>query len=606
MSHDQQRGDTSRVYQRGDTSRVQQRSDTSRFEQRSDTGRISHGRNPRFLTLLVERGVLTTVQAAECARIQRNDALLCLEGLIKQRPEAHDELCRIYGDSLGIAWIDLGRTLFQPEIVRLLPAEFAKRHRMICIFSFGGEITAACADPTNRLVLEEAAHLIGHPVSAVFARASEIADALAVEGADPTTLANLGGQLDLDQMLGDEDEITPEGLRRLAGNEGVVQFTRNLLLLAVRERASDIHIEPGQSQMRIRLRIDGALQERLVLSLKLLQPVVSCLKVMAGCDIIEKRRPQDGRITLALASRSIDLRFSCVPGLCGEKLVLRVLGNSTERSIPDLGELGLSARHSTELRRLLSTPNGVFFVTGPTGSGKTTTLFSCLKHLNRPDINVMTIEDPVEYRLPGINQVQVNHEINLTFATALRAFLRQDPNIILVGEVRDMETAKIASQAALTGHLVMSTMHTNNALQAVTRLVEIGVEPFLVAPSIIGVMAQRLVRRLCPACRYSEPMEPRQIERLFGDVGDREILQWHAKGCEACRGSGFSGRVAIHEIFVLNDPIRSLIARNASILDIQQLAKDHGFRPMFHDGLKKALRGLTTLEELERVIAASA
>ncbi|HSA03274.1 MAG TPA: GspE/PulE family protein, partial [Candidatus Paceibacterota bacterium] len=323
------------------------------------------------------------------------------------------------------------------------------------------------------------------------------------------------------------------------------------------------------------------------------------------CDIAEHRRPQDGRISLSLGSRQIDLRFSSVPLLEGEKIVLRVLGSVQRRSIPALEELGFSAVNLTLLKRIISTPNGVFFVTGPTGSGKTTTLYAILKRLNRSGINIMTVEDPVEYRLPGVNQVQVNSAVDLTFASALRSFLRQDPNVILVGEVRDMETAKIASQAALTGHLVLSTMHTNNALQAVTRLVEIGVEPFLVAPSIIGVSAQRLVRRLCPACRETSPMPADSVARYFGDIGNRTVTQWRGRGCSACGGSGYAGRIAIHEVFLLTDAVRRLIARNASILDIQSLALQHGFRPMIYDGLKKVLRGVTTLEEVERVTVQS-
>ena len=263
--------------------------------------------------------------------------------------------------------------------------------------------------------------------------------------------------------------------------------------------------------------------------------------------------------------------------------------------------MNFSKSNLGKINRVIGAPNGVFFVTGPTGSGKTTTLYAVIKHINKPGINIMTIEDPVEYRLPGINQIQVNHAIDLNFASALRAFLRQDPDVILVGEIRDVESAKIVAQAALTGHLVMSTMHTNNALQAVTRLIEIGVEPFLVAPSIIGVMAQRLVRKICEHCKERYPLSPQEIEEIFIGDGNREVFFYRGAGCSYCNYTGYHGRLAIHEIFLLNQKVRELIANGASILNIQDCAKEYGFRSMRYDGLKKVLRGLTTIEEVDRI-----
>lgn len=443
------------------------------------------------------------------------------------------------------------------------------------------------------------------PVSVVFSPPGDILDAIEVEYATLGVIDELKAQIDLERLMVDEAEADPERLARMADDRDVVALTRQILLNALKKRASDIHIEPAEHIVRVRLRIDGELQDWNHFDRKMYSALVSRLKLMAGCDITERRLPQDGRIALSLATHSVDLRFSSVPVMNGEKLTLRVLGSMERQSVPDLEELNLSAANLEELKRIIGTPNGVFFVTGPTGSGKTTTLYLVLKSVNRPGVNVMTVEDPVEYRLPGINQTQVNTAVDLTFAKALRAFLRQDPNVILVGEVRDMETAKIASQAALTGHLVMSTMHTNNALQAVTRLVEIGVEPFLVAPSIIGVSAQRLVRRLCTACREEHPMSPDRVKRYFGDIGNRTVELWRGHGCANCNGTGFVGRVAIHEIFLLTESVRRLIAQNASILDIETLAREHGFKPMLYDGLKKAMRGLTTIEEVEQACVQS-
>lgn len=557
-------------------------------------------KTPRFLDLLVERGLLLAAQAKALNTRHRGNALKALEELIAAQSVPKDELCRLFGDTLGTAYVELGRTIIQPEVVNLIPREFASAHRLIAIYRFGGAVTVVSADPLNIVVMDSVARLVGLPVSAVFSPPSDIEDVIEVQYATLGVLEELKAQVDAKPLVTEAAATNPERLAQLVEDKDVVALTRQLLLVALRERASDIHLEPSEHMVRVRLRIDGELRDWQQLSRGLLAPVASRLKLMAGCNIAECRRPQDGRIALPLATRSVDLRFSSVPVIGGEKIVLRVLGNMQRQSIPALEELGFSATDLALVKRIVGAPNGVFFVTGPTGSGKTTTLYSILKHLNRSRSNVMTIEDPVEYRLPGINQVQVNMMVGLDFASALRAFLRQDPNVILVGEVRDSETARIASQAALTGHLVMSTMHTNSALQAVTRLIDLGVEPFLVAPSLIGVSAQRLVRRLCVACSEEYPMPADCVARLFGDIGDRTVRLWRGRGCAACGGTGFAGRLAIHEVFMLTEPLRHLIARNASILDIQALALQHGFRPMLHDGLKKALRGLTTLEEVER------
>lgn len=559
----------------------------------------------RFLEQLVERGMVVEDQVEALTDRHRGDALGALEELIDSQTIPNDELCRLYGDTLGAAFVDLGCTIIQPEVVDLIPRDYAVANRLIAIYSFANSVTVATSDPLNLSLMDEVSRHAGMPVSVVFSPPGDILDAIEVEYATLGVIEELKAQIDLERLMVDESEADPERLARMADDRDVVALTRQILLNALKKRASDIHIEPAEHIVRVRLRIDGELQDWNHFDRKMYSALVSRLKLMAGCDITERRLPQDGRIALSLATHAVDLRFSSVPVMNGEKLTLRVLGSMERQSVPDLEELNLSAANLEELKRIIGTPNGVFFVTGPTGSGKTTTLYSVLKSVNRPGVNLMTVEDPVEYRLPGINRTQVNTAVDLTFAKALRAFLRQDPNVILVGEVRDMETAKIASQAALTGHLVMSTMHTNNALQAVTRLVEIGVEPFLVAPSIIGVSAQRLVRRLCTACREEHPMSPDRVKRYFGDIGNRTVELWRGRGCANCNGTGFVGRVAIHEIFLLTESVRRLIAQNASILDIETLAREHGFKPMLYDGLKKAMRGLTTIEEVEQACVQS-
>ena len=404
-------------------------------------------------------------------------------------------------------------------------------------------------------------------------------------------------------VIEDISELTRDELQKIAGSQAVVEFVQGLLLLGVREGASDIHIEPGEDKVRIRFRVDGVLQEKSKIERSLLPPLVSRLKILADLNITEKRRPQDGRLSLTLPNRTIDFRFSSVPTNYGEKIVLRVLGQMETRDVQDLRELIFSKANLEALERVLTIPYGIFFVTGPTGSGKTTTLFSMLKHLNRPGVNITTIEDPIEYRLPGINQIQVNTAVDLDFPAALRAFLRQDPDVILVGEVRDVETAEIACRAALTGHLVLATLHTNNAIQALTRLSDMGVQPYMVAPSMVGVLAQRLVRKICDHCRETYKADSAILRRFFDTDGEEVILS-RGRGCLQCSGTGYSGRVAIHELVVINDEIRTQISRGASLIEIQRSAAQTGFHTMRYDGLKKVLRGLTTLEEIQRVTVA--
>jgi type IV pilus assembly protein PilB len=556
--------------------------------------------NPEFLKLLISKGIIVERDSRNLLDKFQGNALAILIYFIQRGVSNKDELCKLWASSIGFAYVDLDKTLIQHNIVAKLPERFAKRERIIAIYQLGEAITVATSDPGNRIVLMEAEEVARCPVSPVFSLPQDIEDAIEIEYQTSDTVNAFANKITSELCQG-SSKITTEQLKKLAGDQAVTEFSHALFLLGLREKASDIHIEPGEYAARVRLRIDGVLQERLTLDLPVFQLLVSRLKILANADIAEKRKPQDGRIGLRLPNKAVDFRFSCVPTIYGEKVVLRILGGSQLRDVPDLTELYFSRQHDDMLKRLLETPNGVFFVTGPTGSGKTTTLYAAMKLLNKPTINTMTIEDPVEYRLAGINQVQVNPVAGLDFSSALRSFLRQDPDVILVGEVRDCETAKIAAQAALTGHLVFATIHTNNALQAVTRLIEIGVDPFLVAPSIIGVMAQRLVRKLCDHCKERYRLSPEEIENHFIWDGKTEVFFYREKGCGYCNFTGFAGRIAIHELFMVNNEIRTLVANNTSIIDIQARAKKSGFRTMRYDGVKKVLRGLTTIEEVNRV-----
>ena len=561
-------------------------------------------KNPAFLKLLVTSNIVDHDTCQQFIEKYQEDAFEILMHLVHATPSRRSDLGRLWSDSLNLSYVDLKTTLFQHKIVQQLTEDFARKNQIILIYQFGEAVTAALANPQAQFVIKEAEQIINKPISPVFAFPDDIEDAIEIEYKTHNLLSDLSKKVVTESItIEDISELTKDELQKAAGGQAVIEFVHGLMLLAVREGASDIHIEPGEEKVRVRFRIDGILQDRSKLEKSLLPPIVSRLKILADLDITERRRPQDGRINLKLPNRDVDLRFSSIPTIFGEKIVLRILSLSQGRDIPDLSELNFSKSTMDIIKSVLEVPHGIFFVTGPTGSGKTTSLFSMLKYLNRPELNITTIEEPVEYKLPGISQVQVNQAVDLDFSLALRSFLRQDPDVILVGEIRDMETAHIACQAALTGHLVLATMHTNSAVQAVTRLMDIGVQPFIVAPSLIGVMCQRLVRKICEHCREKYQASSGEIRKLFIWEG-REVFFYRGAGCKYCNGTGYSGRIAIHEIIFLDSELRGLISQSAAVPEVQKCARKTGFSTMRYDGLKKVLRGLTTIDEVHRVTVA--
>ncbi|EIJ35956.1 type II secretion system ATPase GspE [Thiothrix nivea] len=418
-----------------------------------------------------------------------------------------------------------------------------------------------------------------------------------------------GNEAGKKDMGDDEFEITShddhaddiEHLKDMASEAPVIRLVNQIMTNAMSQRASDIHIEPFESHLKVRYRIDGVIHEVDSPPPQLTAAIISRLKLMARLNIAERRLPQDGRIQLRAQGKEIDMRVSTVPTMHGESVVMRLLDKHSVKL--DLNTLGFSDDNLRKIQEQLDAPHGVILVTGPTGSGKTTTLYSALTQLNTPENKVLTVEDPVEYELEGINQIQANPKIGLTFADALRSIVRQDPDVIMIGEMRDVETARIAIQSALTGHLVLSTLHTNDAASGITRLLDMGIEDYLLTSTVNGILAQRLVRRLCPQCREPHPVLPEIEEELglrrYQPEGDMRL--WHAKGCNACGNSGYKGRSAIHEILVMDDPIRRLILKHEDAGVLQEQARKGGMRTMYEDGLLKALKGVTTLEEVLRV-----
>jgi type IV pilus assembly protein PilB len=563
--------------------------------------------NPLFVEQIRARNLLPPDEMTRLLGFKQ-DALRLFRHLVAQQLLSRREAAQLWADAFGVAWIDLPTSLFQADVLQLLPQAVARKYGIILVYQMGVRtgrraetITVAMSNPSDKAALQEAERITQRVLSPVCALPDEIQDAIDIQYQDERELLEIDKRAISLLIEAGGGEISAASLAKLAGSQAMVDLTRAVLLLATKEGASDIHVEPFASHCLIRFRIDGMLRERGRLSLEVFMLFVSRIKVLSGLDITEQRRPQDGRLRMELTNRILDFRVSTIPAIHGEKLVLRLLSQLNQREVPDLESLNFAKDIYDQVKQIILSPNGIFFLTGPTGSGKSTTLFAAIKAINNPAINIMTVEDPVEYSLPGINQLQVNPAIGLTFAVALRSFLRQDPDVILIGEIRDLETAKIATEAALTGHLVLSSLHTNSALQAVTRLIEIGVEPFLVGPSLIGVMSQRLVRRICPHCKESYAPERETLDALFQWDGKREIVFYRGKGCQHCKKTGYLGRLAIHEMVTVSDEMRRLVIERGTAQQVYEAAMRVGYRSMRYDGIKKVLRGLTSLEEVNRV-----
>ncbi len=526
-------------------------------------------------------------------------SLAQMQALIDLKLLTKDEACRLWANSIGIAYVDVLASAVMEEAVAKIPVEIAKKAKAIGLYIIDGVLTVATATPQNADLLRRLQQIAQLQVSPVFSLPCEIDDAISIHYCTEKTLTDSLADLEKDTIFS-HPELTGESLELIAESESLIRVLDEVIYYALRERASDVHIEPLESHTRIRFRIDGMMREVITFSRKLHRAVITRLKILCGVNISESRFPQDGRFSVSIGTNKADFRFSCIPTVNGEKAVIRILAATGRRSMMTLDKMLISQPILQPLKRLMQSPNGILFVTGPTGSGKTTTLYSALHEINHPGLNISTIEDPVEIQLAGVNQSQVNGHIDLKFSTLLRAFLRQDPDVILIGEIRDLETAKIATEAALTGHLVLATLHTNTAAQAVVRLMEIGVESYMVAPSVIGVLAQRLAARICEKCKeaYYPPRET--LLRYFQPEGLTDVPFYRGRGCPHCRGTGYRGRIAFHELVLISDEVRQLITERKSAQEITRAAAKIGYRPLRYDGLRKVLLGLTSIEEIEQ------
>jgi len=580
----------------------------------------------RIGELLLKEKRISPEQLQEALNYQRQNGGKLGFNLIKLGYVKDDEITALLSKQYGVPSIALGSFDVDPAVVKLVPAETAQKYQIIPLSRSGATLTIAMTDPTNVFAMDDIKFMTGYNVEPVVASETAVIEAIqkyynkaasqangnapANGGASALEVAskaleempNLGDAGDV-EVLEEFEEISAEALAKQGEEAPVIKLVNVILMSAIQKGASDIHIEPYEKELRVRYRVDGILYNIMQPPMKFRDAITSRIKIMSKLDIAEKRLPQDGRIKIRFQDngemRDIDFRVSCLPTLFGEKIVLRLLDKT--KLMLDMTKLGFEKESLNKFEFAIEKPWGMVLVTGPTGSGKTNTLYSSIARINTPQTNIMTAEDPVEFNLMGVNQVQVRESIGLNFAAALRSFLRQDPNIILVGEIRDFETAEIAVKAALTGHLVLSTLHTNDAPSTINRLMNMGIEPFLVASSLNLVCAQRLVRRICKNCTEPDPTPPPALVQAgFTAEEAKSVVPNKGKGCEKCNNTGFKGRVGLYEVMEVTEEIRELILVGASALELRRKAVDEGMITLRRSGLLKVKDGVTTVEEIVR------
>ncbi len=553
----------------------------------------------QFDELLLMRGIINETQLEEAKRVAAAQGRSLGRVLIELGYSRDAALVSILAEQLGLEFIDLSENQIDVSAVALVPEPVARRNNVIPVkIDEDGRLVLAMADPSNVLAADDIRALTKRDVKAVVATRADVVAAInrhyrldgAAESLVEEAATEADAQEEVDLHVGDADDAP------------IIKLVNLLITQAVNDRASDIHIEPGERTLRVRYRVDGVLHEVMSPPKSVQAGITSRLKIMADINIAERRIPQDGRISLTVQGKQVDIRVATLPTVHGEKIVMRLLDKSSV--LLRLQDLGFQPENFERYRKAYEKPYGAILVTGPTGSGKSTTLYATLNILNRPEVNIITVEDPVEYRLPGTNQVQTNPKAGLTFASALRSILRADPDVVLIGEIRDGETAQIAVESALTGHLVLSTLHTNDAPSALTRLTEMGIEPFLVASALDCVLAQRLARKLCDKCKekYQPSFDELSHASFPFDTEDEFPTLFRPIGCSSCAGTGYKGRVAVHEVMLMSEEIERMVAEKASSEDMAKIARSQGMRTLREDGMEKVRQGITSIEEVLRVV----
>lgn len=565
---------------------------------------IREGRNwkvndKNLAKILLEKKILTQEKLEVLQKIAQERNTTLSDVIVKQQILTLEELKQLKeAESRSVVFVDIGDYKIDPELLSVIPYGIARKYTLIPLYKKGGSLTIAMHDPKDVIAIDEIRRVTGFRiVEPVKAAESDINNAIDHHYAVSGGIDEILREVDQDAL---SKAVTMEGeenLELVAEQAPIIKLVNSVIADAVKKEASDIHIEPDESILRLRYRIDGVLHEERKLKKHVEGAVISRIKVLSKLDIAERRRPQDGRIKMKVGTKEIELRVSTFPTIYGENVVMRILDKGSIRL--SLSELGMPEKILKQFDEIIHVPYGIILLTGPTGSGKSTTLYASLNAINSIEKNIITVEDPVEYNLDLIRQTQVNPKIGFTFAVGLRSILRQDPDVIMVGEIRDQETAEIAIQSALTGHLVFSTLHTNDAPGGITRFVDMGVQPFLIASSVIGIMAQRLVRTICQSCKEELDVPKKLLDEL--EINDKHAKFYRGKGCKECGDTGYAGRTAIHELLVLSDKIKEMIVSRESEEDIKQEALKNGMQTLRMSGVEKAKQGITTLEEVLKV-----
>ncbi len=555
----------------------------------------------RLGDILIEKKLITEEQLSEALKQQKLRKQRLGKVLVELNYISEQSILNVISEQLNIPIMDISRIIVDKEVADLVDADLAREKLIMPLMLDGGHLVVGMADPLDVFALEKIEHSLKMPIDVVVCSEMQITSVISeVYGAINKTVSALVSEAELQSEREELDRVDSEIIELIGKNEEndpVVKLVSEVIKDAAAKRASDIHVEPTEKGLLIRFRIDGVLVHAFDVDAKIQSRFIARIKVVAGMDISEKRLPQDGRMQIKFDKTVIDIRVSTLPIVWGEKIVMRLLDRSSVQI--GIDSIGFNQSNLENFKRSLKHPNGIILVTGPTGSGKTSTLYAGLNLIKSPEINIITVENPVEYRLSLINQVQIRTDINYTFASALRSILRQDPDVIMVGEIRDLETANIAIEAALTGHLVLSTLHTNDSASTITRFIEMGIQPFLLTSTIVAIVSQRLVRRICPNCR--EEYEPDEELLQSMKITPGKVKFYKGKGCSACVNTGFKGRVAIHEVLMMNDEIRHKIFEGHSTEEIKKAARVSGMKTMRFDGLSKAAQGLTTLSEVIRM-----
>jgi general secretion pathway protein E/type IV pilus assembly protein PilB len=561
-----------------------------------------------IVEILLDVGLITHEDVLKAKELTKLGGVGLLDAILKGGKITEVDVSKAVASQYGMDFIQLSDYRVPDEILAMVPRHVARRYKIVPVYKHDSTLTVAISDPLDVDTVDSLRYILKTNVEPVVATKPDIEASLArYYGSAEDTVENMlqeitEGEIDLGVNLKPAVEQKIEETTETEADAPIIKLVGLIIMEAYRNRASDIHIEPLEKRLRVRYRIDGVLQEVDSPPKRLQAAIISRLKIMSNMSIAEKRVPQDGRIQIPVMGRTLDLRVSALPTNHGESIVMRILDKSS--LLLGLGDLGFYTDQQEMVNKIIGSPDGVFLVTGPTGSGKTTTLYACLNSINKPDRKIITVEDPVEYQLAGINQVQVNADINLTFAAALRSILRQAPNIIMIGEIRDLETANIAVQASLTGHLVFSTLHTNDAPSAVTRLIDMGVKPFLVASAVRAIMAQRLIRKICPKCK--EPYTPTDYEIKALQLDPNELSKttlFKGRGCGDCSRTGYRGRCGIYEIFFIDEEVRRLIYERVPANVLRARARELGMRTLREDGVRKIMAGTSTPEEIISITA---